>query len=113
LFATSRGAGGTHRPVHGFLEDALEARGAGIGFLVSSSQSGESHEWEAFQSGVFSHEVRSGLTGAADADGDGLVSYREIAAFVLRANAAIVNEQYRPAVHAHPPNGDDILLDLR
>ena len=113
LFALSRGPGGTHRPVQGFLEEALGARSAGVGFLVSSSQSGESHEWEAFQSGVFSHEVRSGLTGAADADGDGVVSYREIAAFVLRANAAIVNEHYRPAVYAHPPRGDGALVDLR
>jgi hypothetical protein len=113
LFAMSRGPGGTHRPVRGFLEEALRARNPRVGFLVSSSQSGETHEWEAFQSGVFSHEVRSGLTGAADADGDGLISYREIAAFVLRSNAAIVNEHYRPSIHAHPPRGDDTLLDLR
>jgi hypothetical protein len=99
--------------VQGFLEEALGARSASVGFLVSSSQSGESHEWEAFQSGVFSHEVRSGLTGAADADGDGVVSYREIAAFVLRANAAIVNEHYRSTVYAHPPRGDGALVDLR
>ena len=113
LFAMSRGPGGSHRPVRGFLEGALGTRSPRVGFLVSSSQSGETHEWEAFGSGVFSHEVRSGLTGAADADGDGRVSYREIAAFVLRANAAIVNEHYRPAVHAHPPRGDDTLVDLR
>jgi hypothetical protein len=113
LFAMSRGPGGTHRPVRGFLEESLQRGLEKVGFLVSSSQSGESHEWEAFQSGVFSHEVRSGLAGAADVDGDGTVSYREIAAFAVRANAAIVNESYRPAVYARAPRGSETLLDLR
>ncbi len=31
------------------------------GFLLSTSSGRSSHEWEAFQAGVFSHEVRSGL----------------------------------------------------
>ena len=63
--------------------------------------------------GVFSHEVRSGLYGAADADGDGVVSYREIAAFVQRANAAIPNERFRPELYARPPRGSGELVDLR
>ncbi len=81
--------------------------------LLSTSSARESHEWEGFQAGVFSHEVRSGLYGAADADGNGRVSYREIAAFVSRANAAIPNERFRPNVHARPPRQSDTLLDLR
>jgi hypothetical protein len=113
LFAMSRGPGGTHRPVRGFLEGSFGGKSDKVGFLISSSQSGESHEWDGFQSGVFSHEVRSGMTGAADADGDGVVSYREIAAFVVRANAAIVNEAYRPTVHARAPRGAGGLVDLR
>jgi hypothetical protein len=113
LFAMSRGPGGTHRPVRGFLEGSFGGKSDRVGFLISSSQSGESHEWDGFQSGVFSHEVRSGMTGAADADGDGVVSYREIAAFVLRASAAIVNEAYRPTVYARAPRGENGLVDLR
>jgi len=81
--------------------------------LLSTSAARESHEWEAFESGVFSHEVRSGLYGAADADGDGLVSYREIASFVQRANAAIPSERFRPRVYARPPEHETTLLDLR
>jgi hypothetical protein len=84
-----------------------------VGLLLSSSSSRESHEWEGFQAGVFSHEVRSGLYGAADADGDGAVTYREIAAFVQRANMAIPNERFRPEVHARAPTGAPTLLDLR
>ena len=62
---------------------------------------------------MFSHEVRSGLYGAADADGDGRVSYPEIAAFVARANAAIAAERFRPQVYARAPRDGDVLLDLR
>jgi hypothetical protein len=80
--------------------------------LLSTSSARESHEWDKVQAGVFSHEVRSGLYGAADADGDGQVSYREIAAFVERANAALPNQRFRPDVYARPPAGSEVLLDL-
>jgi hypothetical protein len=73
--------------------------------------SAESHEWERIQAGVFSHEVRSGLLGGADLDGDGGVSYREIAAFIERANSAIPNERFRPRLMARPPIGTPMLLE--
>lgn len=113
MFAYPRGPGGVRRPVEGFQEMRALADDERVGLLLSSSSSRESHEWEGFQAGVFSHEVRSGLYGAADADGDGQISYREIAAFVARANNAIPNERFRPQVHGRPPKGATALLDLR
>jgi|HubBroStandDraft_1064217.scaffolds.fasta_scaffold28826_2 hypothetical protein len=113
FLAYSRGPGGERRPLHGFQDVPQLANDPRIGLLLSTSSAGESLEWEAFQAGVFSHEVRSGLYGAADADGDGRVSYREIAAFVSRANAAIPNERFRPDVHVKAPSRSDTLLDLR
>lgn len=107
-----RGTGGSRRAVHGFSMAGLTRRDS-VGLLLSTSSARESHEWSGFEAGVFSHEVRSGLYGGADADGDGRVSYREIAAFVHRANGAIPNGRYRPDVYAHPPRGSDVLLDLR
>jgi hypothetical protein len=112
LVAYPRGPGGARRPaeplrdVHGLGDDPR------VGLLLSSSSHRESHEWDGFQAGVFSHEVRSGLYGAADADGDGQVSYREISAFVARANAAIPNERFRPQVHARAPKESDSLLAI-
>lgn len=112
LVAYPRGPGGVRRPaeplrdVHGLGDDPR------VGLLLSSSSHRESHEWDGFQAGVFSHEVRSGLYGAADADGDGLVSYREISAFVARANAAIPNERFRPQVHARAPKATSALLAI-
>jgi hypothetical protein len=111
--AYSRGPGGERRPLSGFQEAALLASDPRVGFVLSTSSARESHEWDGFQAGIFSHEVRSGLYGAADADGDGRVSYREIAAFISRANGAIPNERFRPQVLARAPQGIDTLLDLR
>ena len=113
LLAFARGPGGAPRELHGFVELAAASQSGRVGYLLASTASGESHEWAGFQAGVFSHEVRSGLYGAADADGDGRVSYAEIAAFVTRANQVIANDRYRPQVLARAPAGSDTLLDLR
>jgi hypothetical protein len=113
-FALGRGSSGQRRPLHGFsqLGGALVEQ-RDIGLLLSTSSARESHEWAAFQAGVFSHEVRSGMFGAADADGNGIVSYAEMAAFIKRANQSIPNEKYRPEVFWRPPRGSTALVDLR
>lgn len=111
--AYSRGPGGERRPLSGFQDASPLVEDPRVGLLLSTSSARESHEWAAIQAGVFSHEVRSGLYGGADADGDGLVSYREIAAFVNRANAAIPNERFRPNIFARPPRQTDTLLNIR
>ena len=111
--AYSRGPGGERRSLTGFQDSAELANDPRVGLLLSTSSARESHEWEGFQAGVFSYEVRSGLYGAADANGDGRVSYREIAAFVNRANSAIPNERFRPNIHVRAPSRTDTLLDLR
>ena len=113
FLAYGRGPGGERRPLDEFGIASALTNDSRIGLLLSTSSARESHEWDAFQAGVFSHEIRSGLYGAADADGDGQVSYHEIAAFVARANSAIPNERFRPDLHARAPRGGDLLLDLR
>jgi hypothetical protein len=110
--AFGRGPGGVARTIPGFSRGGVLLERPDVGLLLSTSSARESHEWEGFQAGVFSHEVRSGLYGAADADGDGEISYREIAAFVARANAAIHNDRYRPEMFSRPPRGGGRLIDL-
>jgi hypothetical protein len=85
-----------------------------VGVFLSTSAESEVFEWSELQSGVFSHSVRSGLMGAADANRDGRVSYEELAAFVETAAAEIKNPAYRPKVFARGPNGDGerTLFDL-
>jgi hypothetical protein len=113
--AYDRGPGGARRPwPEPYFNTGTAARFRNTGFVLASSSGGATHEWEEFQAGIFSHEVRSGLLGGADANGDGLITYAELAAFVHVANQAVRNDRYRPEILARAPsNGDDVLLDMR
>jgi hypothetical protein len=114
FFIGNRGPGGERRPWQDSYFAPGTARLDNTGFLLASSSSGLSHEWEEFQGGVFSHEVRSGLLGAADVNGDGLVTYTELTGFVRMANQPVRNERFRPAIVSRAPTGtNDVLLDLR
>jgi hypothetical protein len=113
LLVGERGPGGERRKVQGFSATSELGRRSNLGLLLSTSSGDESHEWGAYQAGIFSHEVRSGLYGAADLDGDGTITYTEIASFLDRANQAIVNEKFRPHVFARASAGSTQLLDLR
>lgn len=76
-----------------------------VGVFLSTSAEAEAFEWSALQSGIFSHAVRSGLSGAADANGDGRITYRELEAFVHVAAQTVRNPLYRPKVYARGPDG--------
>jgi hypothetical protein len=108
-----RGPGGRRRDVPDFVGTLGLARRPDVGLLLSTTATHESHEWVGFQAGIFSHEVRSGLYGAADLDGDGRITYLEIASFVKRANKAIPNERFRPEVYQKAPMAAAQLVDLR
>jgi hypothetical protein len=106
--AFEKGPGGARRPGPAPLVGTRHAR---TGYILSTSSDRESHEWEAFQGGVFSHEVRSGLRGAADADRDGSVTYAELGAFLSVANRGIANPRFRPDFVVRPPGdlSDELL----
>src|SRR5439155_7414185 len=86
-----------------------------VGALISGSREVETHEWSGLESGVFSHEIRSALLGAADADGDGVLRYSEIAAFVSAANEGLADPRAKVEVFARPPQVDlaHPVIDLR
>jgi hypothetical protein len=117
LFVGSRGPGGGERAP---LGAGFSQRAGGptwparTGFFTARSSGGQTHEWTEYQAGIFSHEVRSGLLGGADIDLDGRVTYRELGAFVNRANQEIPNRKYRPEVLTSPPDGalDTVLATL-
>lgn len=86
---------------------SLSKRLPNVGVFLSTSAEADVFEWSELQSGIFSHAVRSGLSGAADANGDGAVSYAELRAFVDIAASGVKNPAYRPRVYARGPAGDD------
>jgi len=84
----------------------LAERLPNVGVLLSTSAEAEVYEWSELQSGIFSHAVRSALTGAADVDSDGTVTYAELAAFVDTATRTVLNPNLRPQIFARGPRGD-------
>ncbi len=102
--AFEKGPGGRRGPYpEHFVELDETGRSSKNGFILSTSSDRESHEWERYQSGVFSHEILSGLRGGADADGDGAISYAELGAFLAIANKGIANPRYKPNYFVRPP----------
>lgn len=85
------------------------------GWLVSTNQAAQTHEYQGFGAGVFSHVVHSALTGAADANRDGVVEYSEVLAYAAAAAQEISDPRARLNVHGRPPPRDvhHPLMDLR
>jgi len=109
-----RKPGGHRFPTPQQAAAEISARLPNVGVFLSTSAEAQVYEWSELQSGIFSHAVRSGLTGAADADGDGRITYSELAAFVSLASKNVRNPLYRPTVFARGPGGNNgaALVDL-
>jgi hypothetical protein len=91
------------------------SRHPNVGLFLSTNSEAEVYEWSEIESGIFSHEVRSGLSGAADVNGDGVISYAEMGGFVERANANLPRANVRPQIFYRGPDGDagSALFDVR
>jgi len=66
-----------------------------VGVVMASASNTQAHEWDDYQTGVFTHELLSGLRGGADVNGDGRVEYSEIAAFLAAANRGVTDPRAR------------------
>lgn len=101
-----RGPGGRRTPYAGSWAESVPARLGNTGFVLSTSSDRDSHEWERYQGGILSHQLRSGLRGAADANLDGTISYAELGAFLTSANRAIKNPRFKPDFMVRAPGHD-------
>lgn len=83
---------------------SLEARAASTSFGVITAAQSDKPAGEAsdLMGGFFSHVLASGLAGAADADGDDVVRFGELAAFVAFNTEGLTGQ--RPWFE--PPGGD-------
>lgn len=99
--ATSRPLTDTERA--GLLRAGLLERYPHVGAILGASAGRESHEWSRLRGGVFTHELLSALSGAADVNVDGQIAYSEAAAFISAANRAVADDRARPQVVAMPP----------
>jgi hypothetical protein len=103
-----------HDAIRRYLTAEDLARYPNTGVLLSTSSERESHEWSGFSAGVFSHQLRSALAGAADVNGDGRIEYSEVEAFIAAANLRVADPRARLEVFARPPALDRTraLVDL-
>ncbi len=111
----ARKPGGTRFTTPEEVQRSMAARLAHVGTFVSTSADAQVYEWSRIESGVFSHSVRSGLSGAADLDGDGKITYGELRAFVRIAAEGVPNVRFRPRLYARGPGGrdDEVVFEPR
>jgi hypothetical protein len=102
------------REVTAYAEQATLARFPNVGAVIASSSTSVAHEWDAYGSGVFTHEILSGLRGAADVNGDDRVEYSELAAFIAAANREVGDPRAHLRAVVAPPriNPRVALVDL-
>jgi hypothetical protein len=77
------------------------------GVVLARSADQQTHEWERWQGGIFTHELLSGLRGGADLNGDGAIEYSELGAFVSSANSGVDDPHARLDVAVRAPRGDE------
>ncbi|MFZ5468605.1 MAG: hypothetical protein ACOZIN_04130 [Myxococcota bacterium] len=106
-FVSARGelpvAQGQAEVVRHYLDERSLSRFPHVGVVLSTNSQKESHEWAAIGAGVFSHQVRSALFGAADVNGDGKVEYSELSAFIAAANLRVEDPRGRLQIFTAAP----------
>lgn len=95
---------GDEGPDLGAAIGALEERAAAlsIGVLTAARNGRPAGEVKRLEAGYFSHVLTSGLAGVADADGDDVVTFGELAAFVAFHTERLTGQQ----PWFDPPGGD-------
>ncbi|HTX72420.1 MAG TPA: caspase family protein [Rectinemataceae bacterium] len=111
----TRAKGGTARPA--FLFDA-STETTGHAYLTSSSADESAQESDRLGGSFFTHYLVSGLRGAADLDGKGVVTLNEAYAFAFKETlASTENTRFGPQHPAYDihltGSGDLVLTDLR
>lgn len=102
-FMVSRRGAAPAAAIRELLDDQSLSRFPNTGVLLATTESAEVHEWDRYQAGVFSHEARSALLGGADVNGDGRITYLEVAAFITAANTKVSDPRGKLSIAALPP----------
>jgi len=113
--ALTRAKGGATRPA--FLFDASTDM-KGHAYLTSSSAEESAQESDSLRGSYFTHYLVSGLRGAADLKGEGIVTLNDVYAFAFKKTLASTEKtEYGPQHPAYDislsGSGDFVLTDLR
>lgn len=80
------------------FEAKLPSRFPRLGALWATTADQQAHEWSRIESGLFTHELLSALSGAADVNGDAVIEYSEVQAFLGAANRDLSDPRAIPKV---------------
>jgi hypothetical protein len=85
-----------------------------MGFIVGQNPNRETYEFSDYEGGVFSRELHSAMLGAADHNRDNRITYSEIVAFTMNANAMVKDSRALLQIYYRAPEnlGDAILVEL-
>jgi opacity protein-like surface antigen len=113
--AITRAKGGVHKPP--FLLDE-SSRVSGYAFLTSSAADEVAQESDRLRGSFFTHALLTGLRGAADTSGDGVVTLNEAYQYAFRETLAVTEATQGGPQHANYDiglvgSGDVIMTDLR
>jgi len=95
------------RSVQRFLDKNHLGAHPNTGVILAHSADQQTHEWDRYRGGIFTHELLSGLRGGADLNGDGSIEYSELGAFVSAANHGVDDPRARLEVVVRPPANDE------
>ncbi len=99
--------GGYGEAVKRYLDQHHLGAFPNTGVVLAHSVDQQTHEWERYRGGIFTHELVSGLRGGADLNGDGHIEYSELGAFVSAANSSVDDPRARLQVVVRPPANDE------
>ena len=102
-----RGPADYGESVRGYLDDHHLGAHPDTGVILAHSADQQTHEWERWSGGIFTHQLLSGLRGGADINGDGRIEYSELGAFVSAANRGVDDPRARLEVAVRPPRADE------
>ncbi|MEM7157540.1 MAG: caspase family protein [Myxococcota bacterium] len=94
------------RSVEEYLDKSHLGGFPNTGVILAHSADQQTHEWDRYRGGIFTHELVSGLRGGADLNGDGRIEYSELGGFVSAANHGVDDPRARLEVVVRPPVDD-------
>lgn len=97
------------RTVEKYLDKSHLGAFPNTGVVLAHSADQQTHEWDRYRGGIFTHELLSGLRGGADLNGDARIEYSELGAFVSAANHGVDDPRARLEVVVRPPKDDERL----
>ncbi len=104
---SDRGPADYGESIRDYLDDNHLGAHPNTGVVLAHSADQQTHEWERWEGGIFTHQLLSGLRGGADINGDGRIEYSELGAFVSAANSGVGDPRARLEVAVRPPRGDE------